>query len=258
MLLIRFKFSLVLLLLCTACYSLKAQQVTVSGLLSDKTTGLRIADAGIYNKANKLLSKSNMIGEFSLRAALGDSISIRKDGFTEYYLTILSSADLVIILIPIIRLTEVRITSQTKKQELDEIKKQYRSKGSFYGGKPPILSYIFSPLTALYELVGKTPGQARRFNKFYYRELEQEEIDRRFNSYTIKKYSGLDGAGLQNFMDNYRPEYSQLAGWDEYQLGIYIKNSAKKYIAEGMPASKLVLPVLPKAPDLRITIKEKN
>jgi hypothetical protein len=256
--LIRFKFSLVLLLLCTACYSLKAQQITVRGVLSDKNTSLRVADAGIYNKANRLLSKSNMFGEFSISANLGDSISISKEGYTQYYLHVFSSGDLIIILTPVIQLSEVRITSQTKKQELDEIKKQYRGKGSFYAGKPPVLSYIFSPLTALYELVGKTPGQARRFNKFYYRELEQEEINRRFNSYTIKKYSELDGKDLQNFMDNYRPEYLQLAGWDEYQLGIYIKNSAKKYIDEGKPASKLVLPTLPKAPDLRVDIKEKN
>ena len=44
-------------------------------------------------------------------------------------------------------LNEVTVFGQTKKQELDAIKRDYRNKGSFYGGKPPLLSFIFSPLT---------------------------------------------------------------------------------------------------------------
>ena len=80
---------------------------------------------------------------------------------------------------------------------MDELREQYRKKGSYYAGKPPLLSYIFQPLTALYELVGKTPGQARRFNAYYNTELQQSEIDRRFNSYNIRTITGLEGIDLK-------------------------------------------------------------
>ncbi|MEO8794930.1 MAG: hypothetical protein ABI390_05650 [Daejeonella sp.] len=233
-----------------------AQQLNLKGVLMDKESYLRIADAGIFTPSDKLLGKSNSLGEFSILASKGDSIIIRKNGYTDYYFNIESSADLIIRLQPIIRLSEVIVTSQTKKQELDEIKKQYRKKGSYYSGKPPLLSFIFSPLTAIYELIGKTPRQARRFNNFYNYELQQTEIDRRFNKFSVQKYSGFEGKDLHNFMDNYRPEFSQIYSWDEYQLISYIKNSAAKFVAQGKPESKLALPVLPKAPDLRVKIKE--
>ena len=255
MFIIRLKFLSLLFLLAGFCFSLKAQQIKVKGVLLDKNTNLRISDAGIYSKGNKLLGKSNMLGEFAFATNRGDSISFKKEGYTEYQIEILTSDDLFIKLQPVIRLSEVKIISQTKKQELDEIKMQYRKKGVFYEGKPPLLSYIFNPLTALYEVFGKTPGQARRFNNFYYRELEETEISRRFNGFAVYKYSKLEGRDLQNFMDNYRPEYLQLAGWDDYQLGVYIKNSVKKFVEAGKPSAKL-LPVLPKAPDLSVKTKQ--
>ncbi len=222
----------------------------------DNSTGLRIAGAGIHVSGRELNARSNTLGEFSITANPGDSIHIRKEGYTNYSQKINAASDLFIKLQPVIRLTEVTVTSQTKKQEMDEIKKQYRKKGSYYEGKPPLLSYIFTPLTALYELVGKTPRQARRFNNYYNRELQETEIDRRFNRFTVGKYSGFDGMDLQNFMENYRPQYSELIGWDEYKLLLYIKNSAQKFVSNGKPAGKFALPVLPKAPDLSIKMKE--
>ena len=154
-----------------------------------------------------------------------------------------SDRDLVIHLAKTIQLEEVNITAQTKKQELDEIKNQYRKKGSYYGGKPPLLSYIFTPITALYELLGKTPGQARRFNRYYYMELEQSEIDRRFNFYTIKPLTNYQGKDLQNFLDIYRPRYEQLSKWNDYDLLNYIKQSATAFEAAGRPTATVLPPL---------------
>ena len=133
----------------------------------------------------------------------------------------------------------------------------YRRKGSYYAGKPPLLSYIFTPLTALYELVGKTPGQARRFNRYYSREIQESEIDRRFNPHTVNILTGYEGADLRNFVETYRPNFVQIVSWADYDLVNYIKRSSLTFESAGRPAAK-ALPKLPRAPDLKekIVIKD--
>ena len=117
-----------------------------------------------------------------------------------------------------------------------------------------MLAYFFRPLTALYELIGKTPAQARRFNQYYIKELQESEIDRRFSAYAITKVTGLEGADLKNFMIIYRPDYQYIAKFDEYAMINYIKKSLQLYNDAGRPKAIRSLPPLPKAPDL----SEKN
>jgi len=126
-------------------------------------------------------------------------------------------------------LEQVDIRGQSKKAELDGIKKEFRDKGSFYAGKPPLLSYIFTPLTALYELFGSTPKKARRFGKYYATEMQQTEIDGFFNESLIQKNTELSGKELENFMLNYRPDYSKSKNWTEYDAVKYIRDSYKQY-----------------------------
>lgn len=233
---------------------LSAQMGIVKGVIYNNTTSSRIPFASITNLNNKTTSQSDELGSFQIQGNIGDTISILKPSFTEMLVVLTSNNDLILRLQPIIQLSEVLVKGQTKKQEMDEVRKQYQKKGSFYGGKaPPLLVSIFKPLTLLYELVGKTPGQARRFNKYYTNELRQSEIDRRFNSIKIKQITNFEGKDLQNFMDTYRPEYEKLSKWDDYSLISYIKKSAKTFDAQGRPTAN-VLPSLPKAPDL----SEKN
>lgn len=205
--------------------------------------------AQITNSVGNSRAESDGLGLFKILANIGDTLKVSKQGFTDQLITVTSGNDLVIQLAKPVQLAEVNITGQSKKQELDEIKSQYRKKGSYYAGKPPILSYIFTPLTALYELVGKTPGQARRFNTYYSREVQQSEVDRRFNSSTIQPLTLYEGKDLHNFIQIYRPAFQDLSGWAEYDLVKYIRKSALAFEAAGRPASQ-ELPILPRAPDL--------
>ena len=110
------------------------------------------------------------------------------------------------------------------------IQKDFKSKGSFYAGKPPLLSYIFSPLTALYELFGRTPKNARRFNNMYVTEMQLSHVDQFFNKSIIKDNTGLEGKELENFMINYRPDYIKSKNWTEYDGIKWINDSYKKYL----------------------------
>jgi hypothetical protein len=243
-----------LIIVCADVKPLMAQQNSVQGLIMDKSGASRINGVYILNKKTGISTFSNELGLFRIGASVGDTLFISKSGYSELSLPLLELSDKVLMLQPVISLSEVKVMGQTKKQELDAIKDQYRKKGSYYAGKPPLLAYFFRPLTALYELLGKTPAQARRFNTYYIKELQESEVDRRFSAFAIKDVTGLEGNDLKNFMILYRPDYQDIAKFDEYALINYIRSSLQKFDAAGRPAAIKSLPTLPKAPDL----SEKN
>ncbi len=244
------KFLFALPILCCWFMVLQAQESSVQGLVMERSGTSRLANVSITNKSTGRVTISNELGLFRILASKGDVLNISKPAYTDLTLVLTDLSDLVLRLQPVIELAEVKVEGQSKRQELDELREQYRKKGSYYAGKPPVLAYIFQPLTALYELVGKTPGQARRFNTFYINELQQTEIDRRFNSNTIRNITALEGNDLKNFMVTYRPGYETLSSWDEYALINYIKRSVQTFNKSGRPKGLLSLPALPKAPDL--------
>ena len=227
-----------------------AQQNAVQGLVMEKSGASRIANVSVVNKKTGARVLSDELGLFQIAAAAGDTLLLSKSGYADIVKPLLTMTDLVLQMQKIIELDEVKVTGQTKKEELDEFRDQYRKKGSYYGGKPPLLAYVFQPVTALYELLGKTPNQARRFNLFYLKEMEQTEIDRRFNVSAIGRITGLIDADLKNFMVTYRPGYEILSGMDEYAFINYVKRSLETFNKSGRPKGLLSLPPLPKAPDL--------
>ena len=243
------RLALFTLLLIFVLGQTNAQNRAIQGVIFETGTSIRVPKASIGNSSHQIASQTDGLGVFTIPASVGDTLRISKEGFTDQSIVVSSYQDLVIYLSKPIQLNQVTIIGQSKKQELDEIKREYRRKGSYYAGKPPLLSYVFTPLTAIYELIGKTPGQARRFNQFYSRELQNSEIDRRFNTSTVKPLTLYEGKDLQNFIETYRPSFDELSGWADYDLVKYIRESATAFEAAGKPAAK-ALPKLPKAPDL--------
>lgn len=226
----RFAFINVLLLLVCVIKPVFAQQeFALSGVVIENGAKIRIALAEISNSRNKYSVGSNDMGLFQIKVALGDTLTISKRGFSSQYLVVASNKDAIVYLNRGNTLDEVVVFGQTKKQTLNEMKKEFRNKGSFYGGKPPLLSFIFSPLTALYELFGKTPKNARRFNNYYVTEMQQTHIDGFFNKSIINKHTGLEGKELENFMINYRPDYEKAKNWAQYDAIKWINDSFKKY-----------------------------
>ncbi|MCY1503777.1 hypothetical protein D9M68_379180 [compost metagenome] len=217
------------LLFLGAMQGLKAQDLKVNGVVFDKETKLRIALAEVRNKRSGYSVGSNDMGIFTIGARIGDTLLIIKRGYNDQELAIKSAADLVLYLNRGITLNTVEIIGQSKKQALDEIRREFKNKGSFHAGKPSFLSFIFTPLTAIYELVGRTPKNARRFNRYYVTEMQQSQIDLFFNKSIISSQTGLSGRDLDNFMMNYRPPYDQAKNWNTYDGLKWIKDSYKKY-----------------------------
>ena len=207
------------------------QEFQLNGVIKVRGASTRVVLAEITNKRSQYTVGSNDLGLFRIKAVVGDTLLIVKREFTDLEVVVVSNKDMIVNLVPEMgnMLNEVNIKGQTRKQELNDIKKDFRDKGSFYGGKPPLLSYIFSPLTAVYELFGRTPKNARRFGKYYNNELQQTAIDGFFNEGLIQKNTELEGPALENFMLNYRPDYQKSKNWTEYDAVKYIRDSYKQY-----------------------------
>lgn len=250
-----YKFILSLPVLLLASLLCFGQTDVVDGVVLDQSGAIRVGSVQIVNSKTGSKATSNDLGLFRISARIADTLRFSRTGYSDQLLVVKSMSDIVVRMQRQIELGEVQVLGRSSKQELDEVREQYRKKGTYYAGKPPVLAYIFTPLTALYELVGKTPNQARRFNAFYTRELQQVEIDRRFNAEKIRSLTGLTGDDLKNFIFMYRPGFDAIEEMDEYALTVYIKKSLENFNNTGRPRGLLSLPALPKAKDLTEKVK---
>lgn len=208
---------------------LAQQDFLLRGAVIEKGGSTRVAGSQIINKRTGYSVSSDNFGLFQIKAMIGDTLLVIKMNYSDVQVPVSTAKDVVVYLDRGRMLEEVNITAQTKKQQLNDIKREYRNKGSFYQGKPPFLSFLFKPLTAVYELFGRTPKNARRFGRYYENEMQQTLIDGFFNESLIQENTGLQDQDLENFMMDYRPEYEKAKNWMEYDAIKYIKDSYKKY-----------------------------
>lgn len=219
-----------LLFLGSAVPGFAQQGFILRGVIKDKESNSRIAEAQVVNQRTGLSVSSSSLGLFQISATLGDTLLVMKSGFSDFTAAVNTSKEDMIILMDRDRtLKQVDIFGQSRKSELNDIKQDFKNKGSFHQGKPPFLSFLFTPLTAVYELFGRTPKNARRFGRYYETEMQQTLIDGLFNESLIQSNTDLKGAELEKFMLDYRPEYEKAKNWTQYDAIKYIKDSNKKY-----------------------------
>ncbi|RBQ10221.1 hypothetical protein [Pedobacter miscanthi] len=213
--------------------TIKAQDFVLKGVVIEKGSNVRVALAEITNLHSKMGARSNDIGMFQLKAGIGDTLLVTKKNLTDQKLVVESGNDLVIYLVRgSTMLEEVTVKGQTKKQEMEGIKRDFRRNGSFFEGKPPLIllsPFGGSPLTFFYELFGKTPTRARNFNRYYKKELGLLEVDKFFNKTLVTDNTTLTGKDLDKFLLDYYPTRSMVNSWNNYDAVKYIKESAKQY-----------------------------
>ncbi|UOE49380.1 hypothetical protein MTO98_33850 [Mucilaginibacter sp. SMC90] len=213
--------------------SLTAQQRTpLHGLIS-ASDSTKISGAKIINKTSKDSTISDNTGGFCIRAIIGDTLCISKQGYTSFKLSIANVKYLEAKLQRVVDLSEVTIRAKSVRQEQMEVIDQYRSKGIYYNGKPPLSAYLplpgGTPLTVLHELFGGDTKREKRFIQNAEKERETIEINRRFNVPLVSKMTGLTGRKLNDFMDVYRPDYQKCKRWSDYEAITYIKKCYNSY-----------------------------
>lgn len=224
------KFIFLFIISLMACTGAKAQDFIVRGVVIEKGSNIRVALAEITNQRTKLGVGSNDLGMFQLKAKIGDTLYVNKRDLLDQQIVVRSNQDLIIYLVRnTTMLDEVTIRGNTKKEDLAEIKQEFKNKGVYNGGKSSFLQTVFSPLNALYNLVGKDPKNARRFGRYADNEIKQSQIDQYFNGTVIQNNTTLRGKDLETYMLNCRPEYDKAQYWNSYDYIKYIKESSKKF-----------------------------
>jgi hypothetical protein len=226
----RRRFLLFCMLSLSTVFIAPAQTIfTVNGVISKKLTVERISQALVVNLRSRDLMMSDEIGWFSIKAAIGDTLLVSKADYTDQKIVIINSSDIPVYMQPVIKLAEVKIQGQTKKQELAEVMADYRKQGTFYNGKPPITSFLTNPLTGIYELFGATPGRARRFAANSKSELEYAEVRRRYTLTLVKRVTHAPDSAAKKFMAYYTPTFDDLKEWNDYELINHVKKSYEYY-----------------------------
>ncbi|MDF2431497.1 MAG: hypothetical protein JWP44_1128 [Mucilaginibacter sp.] len=218
-----------LLIIIPFCFSLKAfgqKEFTIHGVISRNLSGTRVAQVIITNLRSKDIMESDDVGWFSIKAEIGDTLLFNKKDYTPQKIAIINTGDLPVSMLPVITLNQVTIQGQSKRQELNEVMSDYRKQGTFYNGKPPVLSFLTSPVTGIYELFGKTPNRAKRFAEFSKGEQEYAEVHRRYNVAFVKRVTNTTDSAAVKFMKYYTPSIDDIKKWNDYEL---IEHTQKTY-----------------------------
>jgi len=226
-----FKKAFILISLMLVTYFANAQQkFVIKGLVFEKGSTTRVERVNVEIKRNHTFTKTDEWGNFEIEVSIGDTLIFSKLNYDTVEKVIVAKQNLVIYLNKSIALNEVVVKEQSKAKQQQEILDGYRSKGVFFNGDPPILAYIFSPLTALHELLGTDANNARRFGNYIERENAQSLVDRHFNEAVIRKAIKIPDTELVEFMYLYRPNPEEVAYWNYYDDMNYVKKSYAKFL----------------------------
>lgn len=245
------RFFIVCFLASVGIHSLAvAQQIEYHGAVMEYEVGKRVAAAEIINLNSEEKTLTNTMGVFSIKGQQGDTLKISKLNYKDAITVLGGNEDVVVRLHPSLQLKEVNVYGRSKKDQLEDVMDDFRKKGNYYNGKPPALAYVFTPISALYGLLGKTPKNARRFQSYMDFELEQSLVDRKFTTHLVEECTGLTGEDLINFMSIYRPSFQQAEKWKEYDARTYIMRAFDIFESDGRPMA-------PKLPRIEIPKQEK-
>ncbi|GGC22988.1 hypothetical protein GCM10011386_13570 [Parapedobacter defluvii] len=216
---------------------------TIRGIVVEAGTAKRLGGVTLTNKNTGQSSVSSGLGTFEIRVTVGDTLVANSMGYQSAATEIKTLSDILIDMTPgSILLEQVDVNRMSKEAELRDAMRGYRKQGVYFDGKPPALAYIFNPITSLYELLGRTPRNARRFGNYMEKELAETDVDRKFSRGKIQELTGMEGDDLTNFMIWYRPSFEKVQYWGEYDITAYIVQSFKQFDRDGRPAA----PKLPK------------
>jgi hypothetical protein len=207
------------------------QALTIRGVVSKKLSGERIPQVVVHNLRSRALMMTDELGWFTMKASVGDTLLFTKEDFTDQKIVVLNGSDMPVSMQPMIKLSTVTVQGQTKKQELNDILKDYNRKGVYYNGNPPVMSMILNPLNDLHTWFGKDAADLRRFKAYTKGELEASEIDRRYTVTLVRKVTHAPDTTVKKFMEYYRPSYEDIKAWNDYDLMKHVKRTYDYYIA---------------------------
>ncbi len=204
--------------------------LTINGVISKNMTVERISQAVVHNLRTNDLIMSDELGWFTIKAAVGDTLLFTKNDFADLKIVVKNGSAMPVSMQPIIHIGTVTVQGESKRQQLNDVMAEYRKQGTYYDGKPPVLSFLSSPLGGLYELFGATPNKAKHFRAFAKEELHYDEVRRRYNPAMVKRVTHAPDSLVQPFMAYYTPSYEDMKEWNDYDLIRHVQSAYDYYV----------------------------
>jgi hypothetical protein len=243
-----------LLILFLMCSCLCAYGQNISGIITDKKTGQRLAGAWVStSKANAI---SGLQGEFNIAAAnKTDTLRVKMQGYKLYVLPIGAVADKTIIVsleTAVIELHEVHVIAKRDrvKDSLNNRKmfaKEFNASAPKFkdivavsgsnAGLLPVAGVTIVPSQFIRALTYKH-SREYKFKKVLIRDEQNRYIDSRFGENLVSNITGFKGDSLLNFMDRYRPGIEQIKKMSDYDIRVYIKASQQKFSSDSLVKTK--------------------
>ncbi|MCY4780979.1 hypothetical protein ORI89_15065 [Sphingobacterium sp. UT-1RO-CII-1] len=218
-------------------FVVSAQGGGISGIVLKKGSSVRLSDVNVVNTRTNKRVTTNTFGVFIIEASVGDSLSFTKTGYGPIKTAVFTQDDILIEMQEGLTIETIVVSRLSKEAEMRDMLDDYSKKGVYNGGKNTLGTYLGSPATALYNLFGRDAKNAKRFSKLMDREIEESGVDRVFNKTSVSELTGLEGDELQSFMDLYRPSYSRVQYWGQYDFMNYVKTSLETWDKNGRPKS---------------------
>lgn len=234
------KIIYLLLLLSFPVCSLLAQEKAIQGIVFDMDSKQRLTRVYIFNTRSGEGFYNTTKGEFKTNVQEGDILVAALQGYGVDTIKIRSENTILFYLKRnIIQLQEV-VVKDTLGSPADRLKAQREEYSSAYskgavgdifkmggsnGGGGAGLS-----IDALYSLLSRQGKNARLLQKIIERDYRDAMIEYRFTKTLINRVTGLNGAKLVDFKQQYKPGYYFILESNDYDLIEYIKKSYLSYL----------------------------
>lgn len=230
-----------------------AQEKQIQGIVFDAYSKQRINRVYIYNTRTEKGIYNNIKGEFTLSAAPGDVLVAALQGYLVDTIKVNTQNTVLIYLKRnSIQLKEVivRDSSRSPAEQLKATKKEYESayrrgntKDIFSAGGSNGAGGAGLSIDAIYNLLSKSGRNARQLQKVIERDYREALINYRYNTNLVANVTGLTGAQLTDFMQQYRPSYNFTMEASDYEWVRFIKMSHQRYLQN--PAAYRLPPLKP-------------
>ncbi len=234
------KIVYLLLLFCSPILSLLAQEKSIQGIVFDMDSKQRLTRVYIFNTRNGEGFYNTTKGEFKANVKEGDvlvaalpgygvdTVSVRNENTILFYLR--RNA---IQLQEVIVRDSLNTPSDRLKANMEEFKTAYTrgnvgnliSVGGGNGGGGAGLG-----IDALYSLLSRQGKNARQLQKIIELDYRDAIIEYKFTKTLINRVTGLNGAKLLDFKQQYKPGYYFILVANDYELIEYIKKSYISYL----------------------------
>lgn len=234
------KIIYILILLTSPVCSLFAQDKPIQGIVFDMNSKQRLTRVYIYNTRTGEGFYNTTKGEFKSNAQEGDVLIAALQGFGVDTIKIRTESTILFYL----RRNAIQLKEVVVKDSLGTPAEQLKAKMEEYSSaySKGAVGDIFSlggsnggggaglSIDALYSLLSRQGKNARLLQKIIERDYRDAMINYRFTKTLINRVTGLNGAKLVDFKQQYKPGYYFILEANDYDLIQYIKRSYSSYL----------------------------